>query len=580
MKRRKHRQAAGGRRRNAAGRLLQFPLREIGVEAFPSPLRDGWLLRLHINGHDVKEAVRDAKTGEVRIFDSSSQAATWWKKHGQAFVDAMGRAACVRTRKRNPSPSKKRSGRTQRRGRRSVLERVYSVRARRSSRQRNTVAVQRKRNTERSANPKTRLEDYQRSQVHGKGARRLPLDIALLRREIVDKREARYRQRYGSVGHGGYEWNYGPDALRRRLATRREKLKFDAFVRRWTTCPASAYWSSPDAARVRQAAGIEARGIAEGVESAAAKATIAAMVRRMVKRGWSLRHTSKEGGRATSRYLRKGDFEVRLSDHRVPQTAEREYRGPARWYDFEELGPCADVEAQIAYIERYREEIEGGRKANPAAGTRRKARGGSPFSAEVSRLRADPSLRTASMRAHLRSISRAPGSARAPRNDATAAWLEFAGYAPNHIERISGVAMKGNLAGVRVDLLEGLGAKTGRRVEIVARQKPLWLVWSKSGERFALAGGPSAMRELARDLHGLGEPVYLTKVDYVAPRYPVPEGVRRTKANAELSIAFTHAVENPTLLTWNGQLDPRRARFDIRVKGRRRCWVNRSGLIF
>lgn len=88
------------------------------------------------------------------------------------------------------------------------------------------------------------------------------------------------------------------------------------------------------------------------------------------------------------------------------------------------------------------------------------------------------------------------------------------------------------------------------------------------------------MRELARDFSRLNEPVYLTKVDYVAPRYPVPEGVRRTEANRELSIAFTHAVENPTLMTWNGRLDPRHARFDIRVKGRRRRWVNRSGLIF
>lgn len=770
-----------GRKLNPAGRLLQFPLREIRVEAFPSPLSSGWLLRLHINGQDVKDAVRDIKTGQARVFDSSAKAAAWWKKHGQAFVDAMGRAACVRTRKANPrrltpaelaefaskdadrraaaisalvawydkgdpielmpeglwdrlrkefipsailkeldarrpdahdelrrrsmahlaqqlaagrpiyqgqyhgpgllnppdkigaiyfstshhvadywsvrrgrqgwiteatlSPAatvatvdatgkeagsepgwireqwrralengadalvlyriteagyggdtvmvrspevvrvrtretnrsggrqqavggrKKQSRRAGWRGGCSVLEPVYSVRARRSVR-----SVEKPR---RRANPKTRLEDYLRSQARGKAARRLPSEIAKLRREIGDKRAARSRQRYGSLGHGRYDWDYGPAALRRRLAVRREKAKLDAFVRQWTGCPASRYWSASDLDKVRKEAQYESRGIGGDVAAAAARATIAAMVRRMVKRGWTLRHTSRDGGRATSRYLRKGDFEVRLSDHRVPETAEREYRGPARWWDFEELNPCADVEAQIMYIEAHRE----GRTPNPKSKIRN-PKSSSPFAAEVARLRTDPTLQSASMRQHLRNVAKAPGSGRPRRSAAAREWKEFAGYEPNHVEKIDGVALKGNLPGVRVDVLEGVGAETGRRVKIDAGQKPLYLVWFKSGERFAVTGGPSAMRELARDFSRLNEPIYLTKVDYVAPRYPVPEGVRRTKANAELSIAFTHAVENPTLMTWNGKLDPRHARFDIRVKGRRRRWVNRSGLIF
>lgn len=379
-----------GRKLNPAGRLLQFPLREIRVEAFPVPLSDGWLLRLHINGQDAKDAVRDIKTGQARIFDSSAKAAAWWKKHGQAFVDAMGRAACVRTRKANPA------------------------------------------------------------------------------------------------------WNM----------TRDER---DVLHRVWTEV------------------------VVDGRHVDASTLTILKRLHR-----WGLLRASTGGWKsipATYRISRRGQREI-----------ETEYYGPRRK-----------------------------RKGNPA---------GSPFAAEVARLRSDPTLQSASMRQHLRNVAKAPGSGRPRRSAAAREWKEFAGYEPNHVEKIDGVALKGNLPGVRVDVMEGVGAETGRRVKIDAGQKPLYLVWFKSGERFAVTGGPSAMRELARDFSRLNEPIYLTKVDYVAPRYPVPEGVRRTKANAELSIAFTHAVENPTLMTWNGKLDPRHARFDIRVKGRRRRWVNRSGLIF
>lgn len=203
----------------------------------------------------------------------------------------------------------------------------------------------------------------------------------------------------------------------------------------------------------------------------------------------------------------------------------------------------------------------------------------SDYRRQLAHIRHDPGLRTASMKRHLRAIGRRPGSARS-RGSARNEWVEFAGYEPNHAVKLSGVALSGELPGVRVDLIEGYGAKTRRKVKITASQTELWLVWFAGGERFALTGGPSAMRELAADFARLSEPVILTKVDYVAPRYPVPEGVKRSRANADMAVAFTHAVENPTVLTWNGQRDPKRARFDIRVKGRRKRWVNRSGLIF
>lgn len=223
------------------------------------------------------------------------------------------------------------------------------------------------------------------------------------------------------------------------------------------------------------------------------------------------------------------------------------------------------------------------RKANPCrrlrASNSKPGTFQSDYRRQLARIRHDPGLRTSSMQRHLRSVGRRPGGTRS-RGTARNEWVEFAGYEPNHAVKLSGVALSGDLPGVRVDLIEGYGAKTRRKVKITASQTELWLVWFAGGERFALTGGPSAMRELAADFARLSEPVILTKVDYVAPRYPVPEGVKRTRANADMAVAFTHAVENPTVLTWNGQRDPKRARFDIRVKGRRKRWVNRSGLIF
>lgn len=437
----------------------------------------------------------------------------------------------------------------------------------------------------RQANPATPEEIYRLAALTGRQWKRVaekarkgdPAAAAAveLRRRMGELRRERERRRYGAAGTGRYDWDYGPAALKRRAASRRERTAIETAVRRWTECPAARYWSKTQLQRVRDAARYAAQGIGGDPESAAARATIDAMVRRMVKRGWQRRHTSKEGGRATSRYLRKGDFEVRLSDHRVPQTAQREYRGPAGWYDFDELDPCGDVEAQIDYIERYAEGARRRGNYSASRSPRRSARG------VVDDLFDDPSLSGPAMQKHLRAIkARAGSAARRSSRGATAEWEEFAGYSPNHVEEIDGVALSGNLPGVRVDVLKGVGQKTGRAVEIDASKKALWLVWFNSGERFALTGGPSAMRELARDFARLREPVILTQVDYVALRNPVPEGVRRTKANADWAAAFTHAVENPTVLSWNGKSDPRKARFDIRVQGRRRRWVNRSGLIF
>lgn len=76
-----------------------------------------------------------------------------------------------------------------------------------------------------------------------------------------------------------------------------------------------------------------------GTSGEATKATLEAVPRLLAKDGWTVRHASKgDAGRKSSRYIVSpdGKFEVRLSDHYLPDTPQREYSrqfsGP-RWND-------------------------------------------------------------------------------------------------------------------------------------------------------------------------------------------------------------------------------------------------------
>lgn len=112
----------------------------------------------------------------------------------------------------------------------------------------------------------------------------------------------------------------------------------------FTKCSASKYWSIAERQAVRQA---QAAG--RNPEKAAKKATTAAIVRRLVKRGWKRRHTSKDRtGRAASRYLVRDGVQIRLSDHNQPAG-----KG-ATWTDVA-VHPAGDVEAQILRIEGLRQ---------------------------------------------------------------------------------------------------------------------------------------------------------------------------------------------------------------------------------
>lgn len=75
--------------------------------------------------------------------------------------------------------------------------------------------------------------------------------------------------------------------------------------------PMAMGWSKPSMQRVTQARTQSERW------HEAHLATLEAVVRRLVRRGWTRTHTSTHQGnkRATSRYLNIGSFRVRISDH-------------------------------------------------------------------------------------------------------------------------------------------------------------------------------------------------------------------------------------------------------------------------
>ncbi len=83
---------------------------------------------------------------------------------------------------------------------------------------------------------------------------------------------------------------------------------------------------------------ITSKGIEHNVEGAVNRANMEAVPRALKKEGWTIRHGSVSGGRKSSRYVVSpdGKFEVRLSDHYLPDTPQRAYSQSqygTRWND-------------------------------------------------------------------------------------------------------------------------------------------------------------------------------------------------------------------------------------------------------
>ena len=179
------------------------------------------------------------------------------------------------------------------------------------------------------------LEQYQRSQRPSKKIKRGSA-AKKLRDEISAKRKE--RRAFGLLGDPpmrGGDWanRQGAPDLQRRLEKRKrvamEKAKNEQIADWVLTTGAS--WNAKFADEVRQAGKLD-----YGFEEAVNRANMEAVPRLLKKQGWTMRHASEgRDGRKSSRYLVSpdGNFELRLSDHDLPETPERRYRGTTRWDD-------------------------------------------------------------------------------------------------------------------------------------------------------------------------------------------------------------------------------------------------------
>ena len=92
--------------------------------------------------------------------------------------------------------------------------------------------------------------------------------------------------------------------------------------------PGRDKWSKTFAAEVEENIGLAEWAGVRGAKLAINRANMEAVPRLLKKEGWTVRHGSKgTGGRKSSRYIVSpdGKYEVRLSDHNLPDTPQREH---------------------------------------------------------------------------------------------------------------------------------------------------------------------------------------------------------------------------------------------------------------
>ena len=138
--------------------------------------------------------------------------------------------------------------------------------------------------------PTLDLATYERSQIRGKKAKRLPTALKDVRHEIADLR-----------------------AKRGARQLRRDPLTWSAVMR--LQYRRSAHETAEDTRRAEEA---ETR-------RAATRATLirAARVARSI--GWAVTSSQDRQGRVSSYYLRRADLTIRISDHDLPATPERDF---------------------------------------------------------------------------------------------------------------------------------------------------------------------------------------------------------------------------------------------------------------
>lgn len=115
---------------------------------------------------------------------------------------------------------------------------------------------------------------------------------------------------------------YRRDPILVAQATRQRRLEEFKKLKRIRHAAMYRYWRADFRKRVQLEAQIDGN-----VDREAELATMESICRAAKKKKWTVSHTSSHGNRASSRYISITNVgKCRLSNHELPQTAEREYR--------------------------------------------------------------------------------------------------------------------------------------------------------------------------------------------------------------------------------------------------------------
>lgn len=176
----------------------------------------------------------------------------------------------------------------------------------------------------------------------------------------------------------------GSDPLEMAAWGRKYTIERNQAIKPFANSPMAAEWNAARKEAILSRAPIDRFG----AEAMARLATVEAITRQARKDGLTVRHTSTgRSGRVTSRYINvPGIGEVRVSDHALPETPQRQYgndlRGGPRWdneiiTDDWRSTPLADYMKRLSGVteDEAEDAVEG------AIETVAKARGGrvSPF---------------------------------------------------------------------------------------------------------------------------------------------------------------------------------------------------------
>jgi len=156
---------------------------------------------------------------------------------------------------------------------------------------------------------KTAKADYMKSQLPSKQVKRLPENIKDLRKDVAGKREERKHAK---------PRNQLP--LKTRLSRLKDSKLIDNKKDRLLNSDNSKFWTNADKKRIESQIDIDGSPGFEVVQ-----ANLGAVNRKLKSDGWELSHKSTEGGRASSLYFKKDGKTIRVSNHELPNTAQREY---------------------------------------------------------------------------------------------------------------------------------------------------------------------------------------------------------------------------------------------------------------